>query len=151
MLTFCCFSYASVCTQLGLGSSVMMLEMYKVAPRQCIIRQKAQVLCNQVLCDIWPHQRFILLLDSRGQLVEKVILCGNHSSGDLTLLPKDSRQLHRWLIGINEDGIFINPALLAREELVVAAPHAYSGEASTCSSVIVRPWAQAVVNSCSPR
>jgi hypothetical protein len=67
----------------------MMLEMYKVAQRQCIIRQQAQVLCNQVLCDVWPHQTFILLLDSRGQLVEKVILCGNHSSGDLTLLPED--------------------------------------------------------------
>jgi hypothetical protein len=37
--------------------------------------------------------------------------------------PKDRRQLHRWLIGIDEEGIFINPALLARAEAVVATPH----------------------------
>ena len=79
-----------------------------------------------------------------------LILCHNLSSGDPTPQPEDSRQLHRWLIGIDEDGIFINPALLALETSVVAAPHAYSGEASTCSSVMVRPSAHAASNACSP-
>jgi DNA repair protein RadC len=87
-------------------------------------------------------------LDARGQLVEQVslyqgtatssvlraaevfrpaiirkcpglILCHNHPSGDPTPSPKDRFQLHRWLIGIDEDGIFINPALLARAAVVV--------------------------------
>jgi hypothetical protein len=66
------------------------------------------------LCDFGPHQTFILLLDSRGQLVEKVILCHNHPSGDLTPPPKDSKQLNRYFIGISlEQGFYINPALLA--------------------------------------
>jgi hypothetical protein len=51
-----------------------------------------------------------------------VILCHNHPSGDPTPQTKDRRQFHRWLIGIDEDGIFINPALLARAEAVVATP-----------------------------
>jgi DNA repair protein RadC len=94
------------------------------------------------------EQTRVLLLDARGQLVEKVslyqgtanssvlraaevfrpaiirtcpglILCHTHLSGDPTPQPEDSCQLHRWLIGIDEDGIFINPALLARAEVVV--------------------------------
>jgi DNA repair protein RadC len=98
------------------------------------------------------EQTRVLLLDARGQLVEKaslyqgtanssvlraaevfrpaiirkcpgLILCHNHPSGDPTPSPKDRCQLHRWLIGIDEDGIFINPVLLARAEAVVAAPH----------------------------
>jgi hypothetical protein len=36
-----------------------------------------------------------------------------HPSGDPTPSPKDRRQFHRWLIGIDEDGIFINPELVA--------------------------------------
>jgi hypothetical protein len=51
---------------------------------------------------------------------EEVARCHNHSSGDPTPQPEDSRQLHRWLIGIAEEGIFINPALLARETSIVA-------------------------------
>jgi hypothetical protein len=77
-----------------------------------------------------------------------MILCHNHPGGDPTPQPKDHFQLHRWLIGIDEDGIFINPELLARGE-VVAAPHAYSGAASTCSSVMVLPSAHAAANACS--
>src|SRR5438067_12909342 len=50
-----------------------------------------------------------------------LILCHNHPSGDPTPSPKDSRQLHRWLIGIDANGIFINPTLLARAEHVVVA------------------------------
>jgi DNA repair protein RadC len=42
-----------------------------------------------------------------------VIICHNHPSGDPTPSPKDRRQFHRWLIGIDEDGIFINPELVA--------------------------------------
>jgi DNA repair protein RadC len=52
-----------------------------------------------------------------------LILCHNHPSGDTTPQPEDSCQIHRWLIGIDEDGIFINPALVARAATVVAAPH----------------------------
>jgi DNA repair protein RadC len=92
----------------------------------------------------------VLLLDARGQLLEKTslyqgtanssllraaeafgpavirtcpgfILCHNHPSGDPMPQPEDSRQFHRWLIGIDEDGIFINPALLARAEHVAEA------------------------------
>jgi len=48
-----------------------------------------------------------------------IIICHNHPSGDPTPSPKDSRQLHRWLIGIDEDGFFINPALLARAKLLL--------------------------------
>jgi DNA repair protein RadC len=98
------------------------------------------------------EQTRVLLLDARGQLVEKVslyqgtanssvlraaevfrpaiirkcpglILCHNHPSGDPTPSPNDSRQLHRWLIGIDEKGIFINPALLSRADAVGAALH----------------------------
>jgi DNA repair protein RadC len=48
-----------------------------------------------------------------------LILCHNLSSGDPTPQPEDSRQLHRWLIGIDEEGIFIKPALLVRAKAVV--------------------------------
>jgi len=92
------------------------------------------------------EQMRILLLDAKGHLVEKaslyqgtanssvlraaevfrpaiirncsgLILCHNHPSGDPTPSPKDHFQLRRWLIGIDEDGIFINPALLSRAEV----------------------------------
>jgi DNA repair protein RadC len=98
------------------------------------------------------EQMRVLLLDAKSQLIEKVslyqgttissvlraaevfrpaiirncpglILCHNHPSGDPTPSPEDSRQFHRWLIGIDEDGIFINPTLMARAATVVAAPH----------------------------
>jgi hypothetical protein len=94
------------------------------------------------------EQTRVLLLDVRSQLVEQVslyhradtssvlraaevfrptilrtcpglILCHKHPSGDPEPSPKDSRQLHRWLIGIDEDGFFINPALLARAKLLL--------------------------------
>jgi hypothetical protein len=43
-----------------------------------------------------------------------LVLCHNHPSGDPAPQLKDRCQLHRWLIGIDEEGVFINPALLAR-------------------------------------
>jgi hypothetical protein len=51
-----------------------------------------------------------------------LILCDTHPSGDPTPQPKDSRQVHRWLIGIDEEGIFINPALLVRAVCDVSTP-----------------------------
>jgi hypothetical protein len=114
------------------------------------------------------HTR-VLLLDVRGQLVEKVslyqgtanssvlraaevfrpaiihkcpglILCHNHPSGDPTPSPKDRRQFHRWLIGIDEDGIFINPELLARAEAVVAtASNRPEVTQVTCYALACRP------------
>ena len=44
-----------------------------------------------------------------------------HPSGDPTPSPNGSRQLNRWLIGIDASGIFINPVLLARAEHVAVA------------------------------
>jgi hypothetical protein len=44
----------------------------------------------------------------------KPFLCHNYPSGDPTPLPKDSRQLNRYFIGISpKQGFYINPALLA--------------------------------------
>jgi DNA repair protein RadC len=97
------------------------------------------------------EQLRVLLLDTRGQLVEQVslyqgnanssvlraaeffrpavirkcpglILCHNHPSGNPDPSPEDRRQLHRWLIGIDEDGIFINPALLGITPRAVSQP-----------------------------
>ena len=50
-----------------------------------------------------------------------LILYHTHPSGDPTPQPKDRCQLHRWLIGIDEEGIFINPSLVARAEHVAVA------------------------------
>jgi DNA repair protein RadC len=50
-----------------------------------------------------------------------IIICHNHPSGDPTPSPNGSRQLNRWLIGIDASGIFINPALVARAEHVAVA------------------------------
>jgi DNA repair protein RadC len=50
------------------------------------------------------------------------LICHYHPSDDPTLVPKDIRQLNRYLIGISpEQGFFINPALLAAHAPVTAA------------------------------
>jgi DNA repair protein RadC len=168
---------AQVKAALELGRRLALVQMderYKISSPQ----DAANLVMMDMAC-LDTEQIRVLLLDTRGQLVEKVslyqgtatssvlraaevfrpailrkcpglILCHNHPSGDPTPPPKDRRQFHRWLIGIDEEGIFINPALLAHAEVVVAASHAYSGEASTCSSVMVRPSAHAAANACSP-
>jgi hypothetical protein len=119
-------------------------ERYKIATPQ-----DAANLVMMDMAYLDTEQMRVLLLDARGQLVEKVslyqgtanssvlraaevfrpailckcpglIICHNHPSGDPEPSPKDRFQLPRWLIGIDEDGIFINPALLVRAEAVVA-------------------------------
>jgi len=54
--------------------------------------------------------------------------------------PKDSRQLHCWLIGIDEDGFFINPALLGRAKLLLQH---HIQQANGDSDVLLCPCMQA--------
>jgi hypothetical protein len=69
-----------------------------------------------------------------------LILCHKHLSGDPTPQPRESCQLPRWLIGIDEDGIFINPALLVRAEAVVAtASNRPEVTKMTCHTLACRP------------
>lgn len=88
------------------------------------------------------EEMHILILDTKNQVIEKiksykgtvnssvlraaeifrpavirncpgVIVSHNHPSGDPTPSPKDSKQFTHYLIGMTDEGIFINPALLA--------------------------------------
>jgi DNA repair protein RadC len=141
---------AQVKATLELGRRLALVQMDE--RYQITTPQDAANLVMMDMAYLDAEQTRVLLLDAKGQLVEKVslyqgtanssvlraaevfrpavirkcpglILCHNHPSGDPTPSPKDRFQLHRWLIGIDEDGIFINPALLARETSIVVALH----------------------------
>jgi RadC-like JAB domain len=68
-----------------------------------------------------------------------LIICPNHVSGDPTPQPEDRRQLHRWLIGIDEDGIFINPELVARAVWCRSIASAQAIASRSHSSEIISP------------
>jgi DNA repair protein RadC len=132
---------AQVKAALELGRRLALVQIdtrYKISTPQ-----DAANLVMMDMAYLDTEQIRVLLLDGKGQLVEKVslyqgtanssvlraaevfrpaiirncpalVLCHNHPSGNPEPSPKDSRQLNRYFIGISpEQGFYINPALLA--------------------------------------